>query len=114
MQGIFRYGCNHCGSFGRHLSHATHKNPHLCDKCHEVNREIASQNCYPVLRSLIDEVEKAKRERCMKKRASAGNEEVDVKREKLDAEANQRKADYSKVVCQSKSSDTDTINGEAN
>ena len=104
VEGIYKYGCNHCGSFGKHISHATYKNANLCDNCHEINRDRSMSESYPVLMGMIESVQQAKIDRMKKKRSVESIEAADFKREKLEV--------VEESVHSNISSDSDTINGD--
>lgn len=104
VESIFRYGCNHCDSFGKHISHEVYRNVNLCDSCHEVNRDTSLQNSYPEMTKIILSVKQAKVEWLSKKRGVESTEPVDFKREKLD--------DTDDKENEKATSDSDTLDGE--
>ena len=55
VEGIFRYGCNHCEKFGVDIQHDL-GNPLLCDTCHQANKDIAKTNSYPLLDEIMAEM----------------------------------------------------------
>ena len=113
VQGIFKYGCNHCGAHGKFIAHEIYKNPHLCDKCHEINKDTAMKNEYPILMELQKEAAEVKKKRLTMKRGIGEDDDIEFKREKLHEKGGSPIMAYAKVTKKPySSSGSDTVYGD--
>ena len=53
VQSVFRYGCGACVFWGEEITHETHHNPNICDKCVEFIKDNSTEAGYPLLELAI-------------------------------------------------------------
>ena len=68
VESVFRYGCGACVFWGEAITHETHYNPNICDKCVEIIKENATESGYPLLELAIHTTEPSEDEQTGGKR----------------------------------------------